>query len=1279
MKGIWRENDRGEREYYINLRETIGDFFDRFKEALRSLYENLNTNFQEIINAIRKCIDEHLAEEGVISRFLDLISYLIDGHIEDVSAREKEKLEYIKSRLQDYRNSMQSLREEANDILSRITVEDILDISAETLKLISDTKDLLKEIGGYLISPLRYYLARVLRMLDDSLSDEERNKIYELRTTCERLAFLRNILYRILDIISCDTFKILSGSQYISAIDLFKFISSVSGLLAFLKSANIEMLQKITELQGTLQKLEEIKSSLSSIVGTVQEKLTKFTGRFTDYVTSVQLVTSNNGKTIFRMSTASFMWKLLADKIWVMASDISLTSTRRGHKWLVIRNLISGMSEWEKYSLAFTFVEELMCISFSVYIKLLRLYGDSENAKESLINADYVREHFVDLLSDYEVQFLLECMGLHITHPDRELLAKVLANKFEKLMGSREHPVYKFIAGYFFRWIGLDGTGLRPSKHKNMIDTEDKLRQIRKEFSERIWGIAEQILNGAFRGIRPGILNFLRILFHQGSGKEIQLTTFSPTLLKNIAKKMLYLRTTSTMRTIGELVASITLNTLMQTPLAEEEMLIAHVMTRAIKFVWEKRNQIQTINDLIEKLEDLLRRLEKANQQRDKRPYKKMDIEKTINKLKMLREQYGDEALWRVFVAIRDTVNAIEKMLKKLAEGNIEKAKTEHQNIISFMKNVAQTLMRIHGGGIAYISIPHSFEASIDSTSPQRRIIIRIGGFTIVAKIPKETSKGVAEIRAIPLAIYEREYTTPQKGRRERSGISQKSKDILIRGDTTSLATLISILHRNFIKIHNAVKKLFKDAKAPIPTYPAIHWGAHIETNTKGSLKISKRTRTLLTWIALGYSTLEKNSIAYHLLEIAKELKRNKKLTEEDIEILRENHLDKIRSVTQRKGVIWLIRDYIISVLNEIEAFLSNKKKVNDIGERKRIASELEILARRIRNLIDASSDFIRTILDAISGDPIREEERIAKTLKLILEEIGLAPEVIEEIQKNPDEYKAFLDRILRARGLIKKSESETKRCTFRRRIATKLAIAITTLGVLLSKITGTYGWTLHNGEAMDLGINIVFTITLWITFIFMAPIVTRLINRISRKLTNSSGEIMQNILNGFVVSVMTILGMIAMNILLTATAPKEEITIGSKKLYLPNPWRSPLRSIITFEAPAILWILLGAIIIIVSVGGLASLRNPTKLIDRIKGLIAPEEPEERAKKIIMKFGMAMAIIMGIWTYMNTWGIDLFGNMPSGILLSAVASNFALVWTRFVQPNQHGLVRHQEL
>ena len=26
-----------------------------------------------------------------------------------------------------------------------------------------------------------------------------------------------------------------------------------------------------------------------------------------------------------------------------------------------------------------------------------------------------------------------------------------------------------------------------------------------------------------------------------------------------------------------------------------------------------------------------------------------------------------------------------------------------------------------------------------------------------------------------------------------------------------------------------------------------------------------------------------------------------------------------------------------------------------------------------------------------------------------------------------------------------------------------------------------------------------------------------------------------------------------------------------------------------------------------------------------------------------------------------------------------VASNFALVWTRFVQPNQHGLVRHQEL
>ena len=68
------------------------------------------------------------------------------------------------------------------------------------------------------------------------------------------------------------------------------------------------------------------------------------------------------------------------------------------------------------------------------------------------------------------------------------------------------------------------------------------------------------------------------------------------------------------------------------------------------------------------------------------------------------------------------------------------------------------------------------------------------------------------------------------------------------------------------------------------------------------------------------------------------------------------------------------------------------------------------------------------------------------------------------------------------------------------------------------------------------------------------------------------------------------------------------------------------------------MWILLGAIIIIVSVGGLASLRNPTKLIDRIKGLIAPEEPEERAKKIIMKFGMAMAMITGIWIYMNTWG-----------------------------------------
>jgi len=27
----------------------------------------------------------------------------------------------------------------------------------------------------------------------------------------------------------------------------------------------------------------------------------------------------------------------------------------------------------------------------------------------------------------------------------------------------------------------------------------------------------------------------------------------------------------------------------------------------------------------------------------------------------------------------------------------------------------------------------------------------------------------------------------------------------------------------------------------------------------------------------------------------------------------------------------------------------------------------------------------------------------------------------------------------------------------------------------------------------------------------------------------------------------------------------------------------------------------------------------------------------------------------------------------------AVASNFALVWTRFVQPNRHGLMRHQEL
>lgn len=414
-----------------------------------------------------------------------------------------------------------------------------------------------------------------------------------------------------------------------------------------------------------------------------------------------------------------------------------------------------------------------------------------------------------------------------------------------------------------------------------------------------------------------------------------------------------------------------------------------------------------------------------------------------------------------------------------------------------------------------------------------------------------------------------------------------------------------------------------------------------VSTDNKGIRIVRQEKRRLLTGLAIGFSTIEESilfgkgenlhgkGIVSLLKEIVKKIKEgNAEKVKLYLEVLR----DKIMEAEKRNAV-WFVMGMLKAIVKGIEGFMDNQEVWENEDAREKMANRIELIAGRLEGMARISKEVAEKLLRPIDLENIEEDqaERLAALLELYLSEIGLAPEF--ETKKRG---RTILERV--AEKIVELWRTNLAK------VKEKLIgiIAMITVGsAWLGKTTGT---------------STAMSIALWLTFGPMAPIASALCKRIAKKIGEGERQnLMNNLVNGLIVAIMTILGMVSMNLILVATAPKKKVEVWGEEIEIPMLWESPVRNIVTFKTEAIIWIMAATAIVAVASGILGKLRNPERLVEELKGDANPNEPEPRVKGMIMKIGLIVAMVMGIVTYMKIWDIGLFDKMPSGVLLSAIA------------------------
>jgi len=727
-------------------------------------------------------------------------------------------------------------------------------------------------------------------------------------------------------------------------------------------------------------------------------------------------------------------------------------------------------------------------------------------------------------------------------------------------------------------------------------DLKERLGEIEEKFVD----IYEATINEVIDGVKLHEPRILKI-FEMINNPNTKIDTFSPTLFRNAVGRFAMTLKTDPIHSISDLSRAIAMSILADSPIGYEEMRVLATIINAFGYA-----QSGDIDSLISALE--------ASKE-GRGVYAAMDIERLIDRLQTYKNTLGAQKMNSLIGTLLETLSCIRQMLEEFSESNIAETRSKIGDIIEKINVIAELLSGGRHRGARTILC--------DISKGGGYLILRIAGWTMVMM-----ERGLV---ALPYAVY--------VDRAENGKISS----IRLRGDIYGLAKILMMLYRDLKTIMEVAnsEKILKASSFVAPTYPQLHFGVELTKYPTG-LRIKDEKRFLSYFMMLLASTETEwtDPLRSAMGDIADGLERGDAgIINDGVEELDSVIADVDKEIGNGRTEFWLLKNILVGIRDKINYVKNNMDKISDETKTniaKNIKKVEESIERAVRIIRSTTAQMLIQPIKGGDKDPERlSAEYLDGVLSLILEDMRLAPGLKQQIMRELEEEEEKKGR-LRIIG--------EKMGRFLSRIGLTIA---TFIAIIMQKISPLARITGTESTAMAMA--------LWLTFGPMAPIITRMFSRIGRKLGKHTDNLVGNLINGMIVAIMITLGMLTMNLLITITAPKEKIDILGETIEIPNPWRSPLRNIITFEAPAIIWIIAATVIAIVASGIIGKLRKPDKIVSMLLGEDGANEPEPRAKKIIMKAGLIVALIMGLATYMKTWGIGIFDYMPSGVLLSAVA------------------------
>ena len=1221
-KNIAVEYKNGRKQIMFSLRDVLGK--DMYNSVV-GLVEQLSDVFGE------SDVDVLGIFSDVCCLFIDIVNNYIRSTLERVDEAIREKVVKSEEIAEEYFDKFK-------EYYSEVEAGDSVDLGVLNKILCS-----LENMG--LAS--KYYLS-ALGIVERNTNDEDlRETIGKVREVCKAITTLRMFLYmytkahRLVNTIDYGDGKI--SKEYFDLQSTIAGVSAISRRIEkaqeAIQNADTSIVKNKNDLLSDIEKINEIRSdimgirindmSIWSIINNVRNGISKNAWKFADYVSTMNMileVEENNKRYItFRASTGNFLGKLFADPPSAFASTFSQSSSRTDLRWSFI-NLVSRCMSYPERMLFVSFlIKEIKIIGFSIYAKFLKFHMSISKGEE-ITKEDIAT--LVDSLTDYEVMFLFEILfGSDVSidnRPPSEIRSILVDKLYEKISqkpGGWKRKISRFIRECFLESMGLGGK-LKIREDEETIRDEG-IEKLRERFEGALEESIEEIIGGERES--TGILGVVK----QFLVGEAQMRTMSPTLLANTARKFQLASRIRCGDNLATLSYSIILSILAESPADENELFMLLVLVDAVYNAGGRG--YASIDVLLQALRSRMKNTEITK-------YEKMRIRRAIDRLleveRLSKRIYGDDGgieklneLLRE-IAYHEDGSVGENGLMGLIEELLEKAidwsegRSTMEEIEKSVARIAQkmeNMLKKIGGRESYSTV---MPYGVENINNGEALIIRIAGQTIVA-----TKSGTTVLSYAAYKIRNNEG---------------KIVGVRFCGDIYNIATILAILFRNIGELVELINenKIMKNIDVASPTYPNIHMGAKITKD--GKIKIEK-ARRFITWITIGLSTIKKqqrDDIIGYLEAIAEQIKNGEK--GELKKILRRLN-DEINSISRDSGVVWFVKQMLQGIISNVEKLLEEKNGKTRLEtmseeERKTTANDIKSIAKKIENIVSIQRQIAQKLTAPLSEET--NPDRLIAILELIFDEIKLAPElreiIREELKKDEEKKKSRLGRWLE-KIAEKWGTTIEKIAKAAAKIATIMGIAW--LGTKLSSLTGTK--------------SIAMSMALWLTFGPMAPIVARLFGRISKKIGKHTENLMSNIVNGMIVAIMTILGMLAMNIMLVATAPKEKIDVEGETIELPNPWRSPIRNIVTFMAPSVVWILASAAISVLATGIIGKFRNPSKIKEQLESAIS--EPEPKAKDIIMKVGLVAAMIMALSTYMKRWGLGIMDPMPSGVMLSAIA------------------------